>query len=122
LDRSDEVLAINEAFYNAFNHHDTELMARLWANSDDVTCIHPGWNVLQGREDVLNSWRRILENPNQARVVTGGASVVFLDDVAIVICRELVAGSPLIATNIFINEDGDWKIVHHQSGPVMAGA
>jgi len=37
-----------------------------------------------------------------------------------VICRELVGGSPLAATNVFVREDGAWRLLHHQSGPVAA--
>jgi hypothetical protein len=28
-----------------------------------VSCVHPGWPVLVGRQTVLESWRRILGNP-----------------------------------------------------------
>jgi ketosteroid isomerase-like protein len=117
-----EVLAANEAFYGAFNQKDPELMARVWSDSDRVTCIHPGWNVLQGRESVLESWNSILRNPDQPRIVTGGADVSFYGGLALVICRELVGGSPLVATNVFVKEGGAWKLLHHQSGPVYAGA
>jgi hypothetical protein len=48
--------------------------------------------------------------------------VTFRGDTAIVLCRELVGGSPLIATNIFVREDEGWKLLHHQSGPVYQGA
>jgi hypothetical protein len=37
-----------------------------------------------------------------------------------VVCRELVAGSPLAATNVFMQENGAWKLLHHQSGGVSA--
>ncbi len=114
------VLEANEAFYAAFNHKDVEAMEAAWAGSFEVTCIHPGWNVLQGREPVLESWRTILTNPQQPRIVVGGARVTLMGNVAVVICRELVAGSPLAATNIFTLETGLWKLMHHQSGPVSS--
>ena len=113
-------LAANESFYQAFNQKDPEYMARVWAVKADVTCIHPGWNVLSGREMVIQSWTSILNNPGQPRIVIGGATVSFFGDVALVFCRELVAGSPLIATNLLVLEDGEWRMVHHQSGPVYA--
>jgi len=119
---ADDALAANEAFYRAFNQRDIALMTALWAASEDVTCIHPGWNALEGRERVLDSWRAILGNPSQSRIVTGGATVSFRGDVAIVLCRELVGGSPLIATNVFVRESEGWKLLHHQSGPVASGA
>ena len=117
---SDEVLRANDSFYRAFNEKDAGAMAAVWSSSEEISCIHPGWNVLAGREPVLDSWRHILANPGQPRIVFGGATANVFGLVAIVLCRELVAGSPLAATNVFLNEDGAWKLVHHQSGPVSA--
>ena len=114
----EDVLAANEAFYRAFNQKDPAAMEDIWARSPKVTCTHPGWNLLTGRDRVMESWRGILTNPGQPKIVSGGATVNFLGDVAVVLCRELVAGSPLAATNIYVLEDGTWKLVHHQSGPV----
>jgi ketosteroid isomerase-like protein len=119
--RTEAVLEANEAFYRAFNAKDPEAMHAAWAAEHEVACIHPGWNALVGRADVLSSWDNILTNPNQPRIVIGGAQVVFTGDTAIVLCRELVAGSPLIATNVFVQEGDIWKLVHHQSGGVAAG-
>ena len=115
-----DVLAANDAFYRAFNAKDMDAMDALWARSVEVGCIHPGWNLLRGREPVMNSWQGILSNPAQPRIVSGGAEVSLLGDVAIVLCRELVAGTPLAATNVFVREEGKWKIAHHHSGPVSA--
>src|SRR5438270_13397633 len=96
-------------------------MDALWSQRTDVTCVHPGWNLLASREDVIDSWNAILRNPNQARIVVGGAAATVIGDVALVLCRELVGGMPLLATNVFVKEDGDWKLIHHQSSPVSAG-
>lgn len=112
------VLAANDAFYRAFNQKDVDAMDAVWASSAGVTCIHPGWNVLQGREAIIDSWRNILSNPSQPRIVTGGATVAFAGGVAVVICRELVGGAPLAATNVFVQERGVWKLLHHHSGAV----
>jgi ketosteroid isomerase-like protein len=114
----DAVLAANAAFYTAFNEKDIAAMDEVWARSAEVGCIHPGWNVLRGRDEVIESWRGILSNPAQPRIMTGGASVTFHGEVAVVLCRELVAGSPLAATNLFVMEAGEWRLVHHHSGPV----
>lgn len=118
LEPDGEVRAANEAFYAAFAGRDIGTMDVLWSRAVPVTCIHPGWNVLSGREAVMGSWEAILANPEQPRVVAGGAQVQVIGETAIVTCRELVAGSPLAATNVFVREDGRWRLVHHQSGPV----
>ena len=119
-DASEQVLAANDAFYTAFNRKDIAAMDAVWSRSPEAGCIHPGWNLIRGRDEVIDSWAGILGNPNQPRIVVGGASATILGDVAIVVCRELVAGSPLAATNIYVREDGAWKLLHHQSGPVAS--
>jgi ketosteroid isomerase-like protein len=114
----DDVLAANDAFYAAFNQKDPAAMDAIWARSVEVGCIHPGWNVLRGREAVMASWEGILTNPSQPKIMTGGANVLFLGDLALVLCRELVAGTPLAASNLFVQEDGGWKLAHHHSSLV----
>jgi ketosteroid isomerase-like protein len=115
---ADEVLAANDAFYSAFNKRDMAAMDAIWAETARALCVHPGWNALLGRDAVMQSWRGILTNPAQPRIMSGGATVELVGDVAVVICRELVGGAPLVATNLFVLEDGTWKIFHHHSGPV----
>lgn len=114
-------LAANEAFYRALGAADAGAMEAMWARRAPVTCLHPGWTLLSGREAVLASWAGILANPNQPRIVGGGASVTLLGgDAALVLCREVVSGAALYATNVFVREDGAWRLAHHHSGPVMA--
>ena len=114
-----EALVANEAFYRALGNSDMGAMENVWARLAPVTCLHPGWTLLTGREDVLESWRTILSNPNQPRIVGGGASVTVFGDAAVVLCREVVSGSGLYATNVFVREEGAWRMTHHHSGPVM---
>jgi|SRR5579871_563927 len=115
---TEKVLDANEAFYRAFNQKNVADMDALWARSVPVSCVHPGWTALRDRDAVLESWRRILENPTQPRIVSGGASVRFVGEIAFVLCRELVSATPLAATNVFVREEGAWRLVHHQSSPV----
>jgi ketosteroid isomerase-like protein len=93
-------------------------MDALWAREVPVACVHPNWNALAGRECVMESWRAILDNPEQPRVFTGAAEAHLLDTVAYVLCRELVAGGALTATNVFTQEDGEWRLTLHHSSPV----
>ncbi len=116
------LLVANEAFYRALGAADAGAMESIWARAAPVTCLHPGWTLLRGREAVLESWTTILANPDQPRIVGGGASVTLLGDTALVFCREVVSGSTLYATNVFTHEEGAWRLVHHHSGPVMVRA
>ena len=115
----EDVLEANNAFYRAFASFDKEAMADIWAESELITCIHPGWSLVEGRDDGLASWDRILENPNQPPIVSGGAQVRKYGDSAVVLCRESVAGGLLYATNVFVKDSAAWKLMHHQSAPVV---
>lgn len=105
----------NEAFYAAFNERDTASMDVLWARRAPVTCVHPYGGVIEGREQVLASWFAILANPVQGKIVAGGARVTVSGDIAAVICREFVAGTAVVATNLFVREDGHWRMTHHHA-------
>ena len=63
---------------------------------------------------VIESWRAILRDPPPIRASEARAHV--LGASAFVTCVETVDGTALVATNIFANENGAWRMVHHQAG------
>ena len=111
------VLEANERFYAAFHSRDMAAMEALWARKAPVAVIHPGWPGVTGREAVLESWRQIMENPASPRIQSVEPKAYVHASTAFVICYEIVPTGLLIATNIFVREDGAWKMVHHQAGP-----
>ncbi len=113
------VLAANALFYAAFSRRDLPAMEALWARAEPVTCIHPGWNALIGRDEVLQSWRAILGNPASPSVEASGESAHVAGEVAWVLCTESAPDGEvqLVATNVFRREDdGQWRLCHHQAG------
>ena len=107
----------NEAFYLAFEAKDYEAMAHLWSEQREVVCLHPGWPALVGRDAVLESWRSILSNPQQGQVSFYNAQALRIsDDSAAVVCYETAGDSVMVATNIFVPEDGRLRLVSHQAG------
>ncbi|MBI3513806.1 MAG: nuclear transport factor 2 family protein [Proteobacteria bacterium] len=120
----DAVLAANRAFYRAFVERDLAAMATLWSEDGAVACIHPGWDVLVGRAAVLASWRDIFAQPTA--IACRDARVLAHGDCACVICHETIGdgrgGGMLVATNLFVRQDGAWRLIHHQAGGVAPGA
>jgi ketosteroid isomerase-like protein len=106
----------NDAFYHAFANRDLEIMDALWSRETHVTCIHPGWGLLSGRDDVMESWQAILTNPNTPDITFTNGPVQIIGDLAYVIGYERFDQNVLAATNIFIRESGRWMIIHHQAG------
>jgi hypothetical protein len=116
----DAVLFANEAFYRAFADRDYKAMAALWSRAAPVTCLHPGWAALIGRDEVLESWRRILAHDASPKVVCRRAHAELHGETALVLCYEEIDGQLFAATNIFRREGRHWLMVHHQSGPTAA--
>ncbi|MBI1263036.1 MAG: DUF4440 domain-containing protein [Rhizobiales bacterium] len=111
------LLFANETFYRAFASKDVTLMSAVWADEEPVTCLHPGWPPLEGRETVLQSWHAILTNPSSPDMACMGARPGIHGDIGLVICYEQVGEDYLIATNIFARAGNGWRLIHHQSGP-----
>jgi ketosteroid isomerase-like protein len=120
MSEDEPILFANEAFYLAFAARNMKAMEEIWARDTPPTCVHPGWQPLIGRRQVIESWRNIIESGEAAEISCSGARVFRLGDAAYVTCTEHLARSTLIATNIFLIEDGQWKIVHHQAGAMLA--
>jgi len=116
-----EVLEANAAFYAAFARRDAEAMAALWAKDAPVACLHPGWEPLIGRPAVIESWRRILLGGGApAEIRCERASAHVQGDWAWVICAEVLPEGALAATNLFVREQGTWRMVHHHASPMPA--
>jgi ketosteroid isomerase-like protein len=114
-----EVLAANEAFYDAFARKDAAAMDALWARDTPVACLHPGWAALVGREPVVESWRRILLGGGApASIRCERARAHLAGGMAWVICEEILPGGALVATNLFVRERGSWRLVHHHASPL----
>lgn len=46
------VVAANKLFYTCFQRGDAKGMARIWGKGDHVGVVHPGANLISGRDDV----------------------------------------------------------------------
>ena|SRR5690348_12458381 len=118
LNDADAVLAANLKFYSAFLAGDYPGMDAIWARRSAVACLHPGWAAIEGREAVMESWRHVLGDPD-CRIQCHDERVHLYGDVAIVVCEEEFSGALLAATNVFIREDGAWRMINHQASAII---
>jgi hypothetical protein len=113
----EQAVFANEAFYLAFEAKDYSAMDSVWSASTDVMCLHPGWPALIGRSDVMQSWRTILDNPQQAQVSFYAPSVKGISETSVVVvCYEQTQGAVMVATNVFLREDDRLRLFVHQAG------
>lgn len=132
------VLKANQSFYDAFENGDIDLMSAVWLDGPhgaSVSCVHPGWSPLQGREQVLRSWSVIMANTAYIQFVLTDVRVSVAGEVAVVTCGENVltdlaavdedgapglAGGRAVATNVFRRHGGHWRLWVHHASPVLA--
>ncbi|KAA0216547.1 MAG: DUF4440 domain-containing protein [Lautropia sp.] len=116
--------AAEEAFYDAMRRADLEAMMALWADDDEVMCVHPGHQRLIGLEAIRSSWAAIFAGGGvdvrigEVRALTGAMLAVHnLVEQVVVAGRtgqELVR---CVTTNVYIKHASGWRILLHHSGP-----
>jgi hypothetical protein len=114
---TDQALFANDAFYLAFAARDIDHMDALWARKSPVICLHPGWPALTSRQKIIDSWQRILSNPQQKPIDVYNAQAHQLADAVAVVCYEELDGNVMVATNLYITEGERVVLAHHQAGP-----
>ena len=113
----EQVSFVNEAFYLAFESKDIKAMRNIWAEREEIYCLHPGWRPLSGRKEIMESWAAILDNPSQPQISFDNPKYLWTGENTIaVICFERSSGQSMIATNIFEKEEERFKMIFHQSG------
>jgi len=119
---------VEVAFYDALNRADVDALMALWADDEEIVCVHPGGPRLIGHAAIHASWRAILEHgglhilPSQLHETHNLMSSVH----TVIEGVTATSGEPahLLATNVYIKTPRGWRIVlHHVSvaaGPVPA--
>ncbi len=125
----DALLTANDQFYRALSLADLSAMTRLWVNTPDAVCQHPGSAPLYGWDAIYASWRSIFEHQGPLRVWATDVRVRVFGQTAEVTCLEnvdtgQVAGSGILqtrATNLFRRVGGAWKLLEHHAAPTRTG-
>ena len=126
-DDAADVIEANARFYRAFESLDLAEMDRVWAHTDDVRCVHPGWSMLDGWDAVRQSWEAIFKGSREMRFSLGDVRGRAVGDLAWVTCTENIlsdtrgqlAVTALIATNVFERRANEWLLVHHHASHVL---
>ncbi len=117
------------AFYKAFERADLASMMAVWAEEDDIVCVHPGGARHTGVAEVRESWRQILaQGPGVQfhlvgnRVFSGRMISVHSVYEHITAPGEARPANPVLATNIYVLTDRGWRMLLHHASPLAAAA
>ncbi len=116
---------VEAAFYEALQRGDLEALMALWADDDEVVCVHPGGGGrLVGAGAIRASFEAIFANggipvqPQQVhRLQQIGASVHHLVERIEVVTPEGRQVGWVVATNVFVKTAQGWRIVAHHASP-----
>jgi ketosteroid isomerase-like protein len=109
------------AFYEALERCDLDGMMAVWAEDDDIVCVHPGGPRLTGQEPVRDSWAQIFAGGPRARLhvsqqVAISAMMLAVHSVHESFSAQDAPAVPVVATNIYLRTAAGWRmIVHHAS-------
>lgn len=116
--------AANASFYHALETGDLDLMDRLWSDSDDVSCAHPGRAPIVGAAPVRASWAAIFAAGGNPQVIATEERLIRRGTVGwVTITENLISGvhtGAASAINVFEYDGDRWRMVAHHAAPVFA--
>lgn len=117
----ESVIAANEHFYQAFRSGAFAEMETIWSPREEVSVYHPNWPGILGREDVMASWYQVMVLSEPPPVFPKDVTIVRAGKVAMVFCTEDMGEARMTASNVFVEEDGAWRMTSHHSAPLPIG-
>ena len=112
------------AFYEALEHADLEAMMAVWAEDEEIVCVHPAGPRLAGHEQVRESWKRIFSGGGSVRLQVTHQVAMQAMMVAVHSVHENPPatstakrpGAAVAATNVYLRTAAGWRmILHHAS-------
>ena len=124
------------AFYEALERADLEAMMAVWAEDEDVLCVHPAGPRLTGHAEIRRSWAQIFSGPTRVRVhvtqqvaISGG--MIAVHSVQENFTVEDASGgaqsgdgqpAPVWATNVYQRTAAGWRMIVHHASPAPGQA
>jgi uncharacterized protein (TIGR02246 family) len=121
------------AFYEALERCDLDGMMAVWAEDEEIVCVHPAGARLTGQDQVRESWAKLFAAGPRARLrieqqvaISGMMLAVHsvFETFSIQGQKAEAQPLPIVATNVYLRTAAGWRmIVHHASpGPAQAPA
>ena len=115
---------VEQQFYEALQNGDIEALMAVWADDDDIFCVHPGGPRVVGPVAIRAAFEGIFSNGSvnaqaeKVRRVQGPACAVHsvLEQVR-VMTAEGMQSAWVIATNVYMQTARGWRLAAHHASP-----
>ena len=118
---ADEVEA---EFYEALRRGDLERLMALWADDDEIVCVHPGGTRIVGSAAIRASFEAIFANggipvrPEQVhRLAALGSALHHLVERVEVPGPQGAQLAWVLATNLYVKTVQGWRLASHHASP-----
>ncbi|HEX6155000.1 MAG TPA: nuclear transport factor 2 family protein [Burkholderiales bacterium] len=120
------------AFYEALERCDLEGMMAVWAEDEDIVCVHPAGARLSGQDQVRESWAQIFASGPRAQVRIEQQVAISGMMLAVhsVFEHFSIQGqppgpqerqpAPIVATNVYLRTAAGWRMIVHHASPAPA--
>jgi len=113
-----------QRFYEALREADLDKLMSLWAEDDEVVCIHPGGPRMVGWEAVRVAFEAVFSNgpihvqpTNVRRIHTMDSAVHSVVEQVQLRTDEGVRTGYVMATNVYAKTAQGWRLVMHHASP-----
>ncbi len=115
-------------FYEAMQTADIDKMMAIWADDDEVVCVHPGGERVIGLAAIRASFEAIFAQnavpvqPEQVRRLnTLGAAIHHLAERVSVMTPQGPQTAWALATNVYVKTAQGWRMAAHHASPGQLG-
>lgn len=112
------------AFYEALETADLDAMMEVWAEDEEVVCVHPGGPRLAGLQQVRASWEGMFSTGQRLKVRLTDQSVMSGMMVAVHSLHENITlpgeprpRQPVVTTNVYLRTANGWRMIVHHASP-----
>lgn len=115
------------AFYEALERADLDAMMAVWAEDEEIVCVHPAGARLVGQDQVREGWEKIFASGQRLRVeithqvtVSGVMFAVHNVHENFTVHDESRQRAPILATNVYARTAAGWRMIAHHASAATA--
>ena len=115
---------VEHAFYDALQKADLDALMSVWADDDDVSCVHPGGPRLIGPAAIRASYEALFahgridaEPLHVRRHESHGIAVHSVVERVRGLAADKARVAYVLATNVWTRTGSGWRLVSHHASP-----
>ena len=117
---------VEAALYEALQRGDIEALMAVWADDDEIVCVHPGGGRAIGAAAIRATFEAVFANggiavrPEQVhRLVQIGSALHHLVERIELKSQQGAQSAWVLATNLYVKTAQGWRLASHHASPAL---